>query len=387
MVRPATKVLKEYDVTATRGFLPESDPLLAFDTGDYDRPIANYLREFDRLGAELPGRLEDGTLRPAVRDLEPPPDGLFEVLSGRETIRLCLLSGFFASAYVNEIGADPVDRLSAGAAVPLYRTSQRFGRKPILSYDMLCLHNWQRREPDSGFDAENLDTVQQFTSLSDERWFVAIHVAIEATAGSALTACARAQRAVRNDDLDALLATLEAIGDSLEEQTAIMGRMTENNDPEAFARRYRPYYDGFDEVVYEGVDELEGTSRTFRGGSGAQSSVLPSIDAALGIDHAATDLIEKLLDMRSYMPEAHRSVIAAFDEGPDVGQYVADSGREDLRTEYNRCMDELGAFREVHFGQVAQYIKAVTGDTTGTGGTDYMQFLPMLKKETEARKI
>ncbi len=380
-------VLTEYDVTPTRGFLPESDPLLAFETSEYDRAIANFLREYDRLGTELPGRLEDGTLQPAVRDLEPAPDGLFEVLSERETVRLCLLSGFFASAYVHEIGADPVDRLPAGVAVPLYRTSRRFGRKPILSYDMLCLHNWQRRDPDVGFDVDNLDTVQQFTSLSDERWFVAIHVAIEARAGPALTTCARAQRAVRDDDPDALLPALETIGDSLEEQTAIMGRMTENNDPEAFARKYRPYYNGFDEIVYEGVGELEGTPRTFRGGSGAQSSVLPSIDAALGIDHAATELIDKLLDMRSYMPEAHRTVIAAFDEGPDVGAFVADNGREELCAEYNRCMDELGAFREVHFGQVAQYIKEVTGDTTGTGGTDYMQFLPMLKEETEAQKI
>lgn len=387
MVRPATAVLTEYDVTPTRGFLPESDPLLAFETSKRDRAVANFLREYDRLGTELPGRLEDGTLRPAVRDLEPPPNGLFEAISEREAVRLCLLSGFFASAYVHEIGADPVDRLPAGVAVPLYRTSQRFGRKPILSYDVLCLHNWQRRDPDAGFDVDNLDTVQQFTSLSDERWFVAVHVAIEARAGPALTACARAQGAVRDDDPDALLAALETISDSLEEQTAIMGRMTENNDPEAFARKYRPYYDGFDEIVYEGVDELEGTPRTFRGGSGAQSSVLPSIDAALGIDHAATELIDKLLDMRSYMPEGHRAVIAAFDEGPDVGNFVADNGREELCAEYNRCMDELGAFREVHFGQVSQYIKEVTGDTTGTGGTDYMQFLPMLKKETESQKV
>ncbi|USZ73654.1 indoleamine 2,3-dioxygenase [Natronosalvus halobius] len=387
MVQPATEVLEEYDITAGRGFLPESDPLRSFEIDVHDRPIASYLREFDRVGAELPGRLEDGSLRPAVRDLEPPPDGLFEALSERETVRLCLLSGFFASAYVNDIGADPVDRLPAGAAVPLYRTSQRFGRKPILSYDMLCLHNWQQCDRDTGFDVENLDTVQQFTSLSDERWFVVIHVAIEARAGPALTACARAQQAVRDNDPDALLPALETIGDALEEQTTIMARMTENNDPEAFARNYRPYYNGFDEVVYEGVDELEGTPQTMRGGSGAQSSVLPSIDAVLGVDHAATDLIEKLIDMRSYMPETHRSVIAAFDEGPDVGPFVADSDREDLRAEYNRCMDELGDFRRVHFSQVAQYINEVTGDTTGTGGTDYMDFLPKLKKETESQKI
>lgn len=380
-------VLDRRGVSAQRGFLPEADPLVAFEADRHDAAVGAYLRAVDRLGAELPERLEAGTLRPAVETLDTPPEGTFEVLTDREAIRLCTLSGFFASAYVHERGADPVDGLPAGAAVPLYRTSRRFDRMPILSYDVLCLHNWRRRDPAAGFDPENLEALRQFTALDDERWFVAIHVAIEARAGPAIRACARAQRAVREDEPDALLDELGTIADSLEAQTAIMRRMTEGNDPEAFATEFRPYYEGFDELVYEGVEALEGEPRTYRGGSGAQSSVLPSIDAALGIDHASTQLIEKLLDMRSYMPATHRTVIEAFDEGPDVAPYAAASGRADLRDAYNRCVEELAAFREVHFAQVIQYIREVTGDTTGTGGTDYMRFLREMTAETESQKV
>lgn len=387
MARSTEDTLDRYGVSADRGFLPEADPLTAFDVDRHEPAVGQYLRAIDRLGSELPDRLAAGTVRPAVDDLRTPPEGTFASLTDREAVRLCTLCGFFASAYVHEPGADPVDRLPAGAAVPLYHTSRRFGRKPILSYDVLCLHNWYRRDPDGGLTPENLDTVQQFTALPDERWFVVIHVAIEARAGPALDACARAQRAVREDDPDAVRSALETIADSLVDQTALMRRMTEGNAPDAFATEFRPYYEGFDGLVYEGVEAFEGRPRTYRGGSGAQSSILPSIDATLGIDHASTALIEKLADMRSYMPESHRSVVEAFDEGPDVGSYVADRERADLREAYNRCVGELGAFREVHFDQVIQYVRAVTGDTTGTGGTDYVRFLREMETETEAQKL
>ena len=379
------EIVSRYGIDERRGFLPDEDPLTRFDTTRGDGSDA-YLRRLDDLGARLPGLLDEGELRPLVDDLEAPPDGLLDGLTDRETIRLCLLSGFLASGYVNQIGADPVDRLPAGAAVPLYRTSRRLGRKPILSYDLLCLHNFRRRDPDGGLVLENLGTVQQFTDLEDERWFVVVHVAIEAAAGPALVACARAQEAIHEDDPAALETALETIADSLEAQTAIMRRMTERNDPTAFATDYRPYYNGFDDLVYEGVGELEG-AQTYRGGSGAQSCVLPSIDATLGIDHETTELIEKLLDMRTYMPEKHRAVVEAFDRDVDVRPYVAPREDDALAAAFNRCIEELQTFRLVHFGQVIQYIRKVTGETTGTGGTDYMSFLGEMEDETGTHKV
>lgn len=386
MDRTSGAVLSKYGVDERRGFLPDEDPLLRFDP-DHDGDSGAYLRRLDELGDELPTLLADGDLRPAVDALERPPDGLLAELTDRELVRLCLVSGFLASGYVNRIGADPVDRLPAGVAIPLYRTSRRLGRKPILSYDLLCLHNFRRIDPDGELVVENLEAVQQFTDLDDERWFVVVHVAIEAAAGPALVACARAQRAVREDDPAALERALETIADSLEAQTGIMRRMTEGNDPTAFATEYRPYYNGFDELVYEGVDQLEGTPRTYRGGSGAQSCVLPSIDATLGIEHETTALLEKLLDMRTYMPEKHRSVVEAFDADADVRPYVAERGDDALAEAFNRCIDDLQAFRRVHFGQVIQYIRAVTGETTGTGGTDYMSFLGEMEDETGTHTV
>lgn len=387
MDRTSGAVVAARRVDEERGFLPDEDPLPRFPTDGRRGPVGTYLRELDRLGEALPDRLRDGDARPAVEALETPPDGTVDALTDQEVVRLCLLGAFFASGYVHQIGSDPVDRVPAGAAVPLYRASRRLGRKPMLSYDLLCLHNFRRLDPDDGLAVENVSPVQRFTDLEDERWFVAIHVAIEAAAGPALVACARAQDAVRADEPAALVDALETVADSLSEQTAIMRRMTERNAPTAFATAFRPYYAGFDGVVFEGVDEFEGEPQTLRGGSGAQSCVLPSIDAALGVDHEATALVEKLRDMRSYMPERHRSVVEAYEADVDVRPYVARSDDRTLRAAYNRCLDRLEAFREVHFGQVVQYISETTGDTTGTGGTDFMSFLSDMAEETAAHEV
>jgi indoleamine 2,3-dioxygenase len=229
--------------------------------------------------------------------------------------------------------------------------------------------------------------VQRFTHYDDERWFVIVHIAIEAAAAPAIRACPVAQQAVRDDDPELLQDALETIAESLSEQTKIMRRMTEGNDTQVFANEFRPYYEGFDDVVYEGVDELEGTPQSFRGSSGAQSSILPSIDATLGIEHEATEMTEKLGDMRSYMPPLHRSTIDKLDRGPSVSEYVTEHKSDSLRSTYNDCVTELEQFRRTHFKQVIQYIREVTGDTEGTGGTNYMAYLRKLEDETKLSRV
>lgn len=387
MDEPTELSLHRYDVSERRGFLPDEDPLVAFQTDSHPPAVRSYLAALDDLAERLPTVLDAEECRTAVDGLEQPPPDLLEELTARERYRLCLVSGFLASGYIHQLGSPSVDRLPASVAVPLYQSSMALGRKPILSYDMIALHNFRRLDPDRGFSLDNLDTVLDFTAHPDETWFVIVHVAIEAAAGPALIAAADAQQAIDTDEPGAVAEQVERITDSLTRQTELMSRMTEGNDPEVFATGFRPYYDGFDSVVYEGVDELDGEPQEFRGGSGAQSCVLPSLDAALGIEHAATALIEKLLDMRSYMPERHRAVIDTLDTGPDIRSYVAQRGDPALTASFNSCLDQLREFRRVHFGQVIQYIRAQTGETTGTGGTDYMEFLTKLEEETDDHKV
>ena len=387
--------IERHGVDADRGFLPAKDPLAAFELARHDGEIAAWLETLDDLAAALPGHLAAGTARRHTRELEEPPEGWRSALDERETVRVCTIASFLASGHVHQLESDPVDRLPAGVAVPLYEASRELGRKPIAAYDTICLQNWGREREAGELVVENLEPLVRFTDLPDEGWFVAIHVAIEAAAGAGLVAGARAQGRVAESDpgsLDgatraALREDLEAVADSLERQTAIMERMTEGNEPIAFATGFRPYYGGFDGIVFEGVPALAGEPQHLRGGSGAQSSALPSIDAALGIEHEATPLIEKLGDMHEYIPAWHRDVLAAYREGPDLRAYVAAAGDEELTAAFNRCVEGVADFREVHYGQVIQYIMATTGDTKGTGGTDIMPFLEQLRAETERQLV
>lgn len=373
-------------VSGGRGFLPSDDPLQSFERAAHSQAIGDYLGRLDELAAELPALLADGSLRPAVDELSAPA-GVVESLNEHECWRLCLVSGFLASAYVHSIGEDSVAHIPPGVAVPLYDSSQRLERKPMLAYDTLCLHNFSRRAPAEGFALDNLETLVDFTTHRDERWFVKIHVAIEAAAGPALVSCQRLQKGVAADDTETVRTALETIADSVESQTDIMNRMSEHNDPETFATEFRPYYDGFDGVVYQGVAALDEEPQHHRGGSGAQSLVLPSVDAALGIDHGATGVTGHLDTLRAYMPSGHLAVVDRFEQGPALRPYVADSQDEQLQAAYNACVEAVAEFRTVHFGQTMAYIRRMTGDTAGTGGTDFESFLQTLQSTTEDHKL
>lgn len=374
-------------ISDRRGFLPSNDPLESFETGAFDEETAAYLAQLEEVAENLPARLDAGGLRSDVRSLASMPEGLVEHLSRRECWRLCLLCGFLAGAYVHDIDNGPVDSIPASVAVALYETSRRLEREPILAYDLLCLRNFRRGDRDRGFRLENIDTLLDFTTHRDERWFVAVHVAIEAAAGPALEAATQLHDGVERDSRETVTAALETIEESVARQTQLMKRMDEHNDPSVFATEFRPYYDGFDDIVYEGVDELSGEPQSFRGGSGAQSLALPSIDAALGIDHSGTGLTDHLDALRSYLPANHRAVVTAFEQGPDVRSYIGDSDSNRLERTYNECVRAVAEFRTIHFGQTMAYIRRMTDDSAGTGGTDYESFLRTLKMETESHQL
>ena len=60
----------------------------------------------------------------------------------------------------------------------------------------------------------------------------------------------------------------------------------------------------------------------FRGETGAQSSIVPSLDAALGILHKDDPLRTYLVETRDYMPPKHRAFIEAIEQGrPFVSMY------------------------------------------------------------------
>jgi len=354
------------------GFLPPEDPLHAFP---HDSPLA----ELDEFGRDLPSLLYDSGFRERARRFVIPawiePE---ESAAAIPQLRLYYVRlGFLASGYINQVGQPPVGFLPRNLAVPLCDACQRLSRPPILSYDGYALYNWKRFDSSRPIELGNIDTIQNFVNLYDEHWFILVHVEIEQIAEQLLAGVDLAARGIATRDGLAVNQALRNIGESVWRQVNVLRRIPEKMDPALYYKTFRPYIRFFENVIYEGVDT---TPMNFRGETGAQSSIMPTLVALMKIPHQPSLLTNHLADMQNFMPLEHRRLIAEV-RGLDDLRPLAD---KDL---YNDVLEAMATFREVHYGWADEYINKRVTDPRGTGGTPYMQWLAQLIGETRAHKI
>jgi indoleamine 2,3-dioxygenase len=311
-----------------------------------------------------------------------------------------LLLSYFGHAYVwGE--TEPATALPASIAVPWHAVAKALGRPPVLSYASYALDNWRRLDPDRLVALGNIVPLQNFLGGVDEEWFVLVHVDIEQRAATALCALFHAAQARDTSDEPWLIEALTDVADSLAGMYATLARMSERCEPYIYFHRVRPYIHGWkdnpalpDGLVYDGVDEYRGQPQRFRGETGAQSSIVPSLDAALGVTHADDPLRTYLNEMRDYMPPGHRRFIAHLEATSRVRELVESGGR-DLRDVYNRCVQTLAEFRSLHRNYAEAYIarqherasESPNPHDVGTGGTPFMEYLGKHRDETVAHVL
>jgi indoleamine 2,3-dioxygenase len=354
---------------APHGFLPPDEPARAFPS---DWPLA----VLDEIGHDLPSLLEDPRFREYVRRLNIPEWPEQEVR--QETLPLLRLYyvrlGFLASAYINQVSQPRATLLPRNIAVPFSKACRLLGRPPILSYDGYALYNWKRFDPRGPIALGNIDTLQNFVPLYDEHWFILVHVQIEAIAADILAAIGRAERAMDERDASELNACLGQIAEAVWRQVDVLRRIPEKMDPALYFRTFRPYIRFFENVVYEGVAS---SPMNFRGETGAQSSIMPTLVALMKIPHRQSALTDHLAEMRRFMPAEHRALIETVQSLPPVRE-LAD------KQAYNDVLEAMATFREVHFQWAQEYIYKWVDDPRGTGGTVYMEWLEQLIEETRA---
>ena len=176
--------------------------------------------------------------------------------------------------------------------------------------------NWYKIDSRNPIALDNIALIQNFLGGVDEEWFTMIHIVMEAQAGPAMLATYNALNAAKANEWSAVNNCLYTIANSLENVYNTFCRMQEKCDPYIYYNRVRPYIFGTlnnpdlpDGLIYEGVEEFEGKPQQFRGETGAQSSIIPALDGALGIVHEKDMLREYLMEMRDYMPPKHRAFI------------------------------------------------------------------------------
>ena len=371
--------LPSYEVSADRGFLNSYEPCFQLPE-EYDY--------WEAIAATLGKLLVSGMLRKEVANL--PLILPSQELSESEARRAMLLLSFLGHAYVWAPFEKPVHVIPQAIAMPWHAVATRLGRPPVLSYASYALDNWFCPDNKKQPELNNLVILQNFLGGMDEDWFILIHVDIEARAGTLIAAgvelCALAQA----DNLPGVSFWLSAIANTLKKMNETMAKMPLGCDPHIYYTRVRPYIHRFTHhpVFYEGVLEYDNVPQTFYGETGAKSSVVPLLDAILGIKHRNEDMLDiYLLNMRSYMPPKHRELIAYMESHSSLREYV--KRIPVLHGIYNECISELTKFLRTHYEYAASYIHKQSQSSLsnpndrGTGGTPFMEYL---KKHLEDRE-
>jgi len=383
--------LAAYGITAERGFLcPYDAPSVVLD-GD--------LGEVRDLAQRLPEVLPTGTVRAVLDALTVISADRIAGLDDVQARMAMVHYSFLVQAYV--WGAEPpASSLPPSLAIPMVALADRLGQQPLLQYSGYVLDNWGMLDPAKGVSLDNIYMLQKFASGTDEAWFVLVHVAIEARAGAALALYGPLIEAAANGDADQAQALLGRIVAIWAEINALFDRMPEQCDPYIYFRRVRPYIHGWKDnpalgagVVYRGVERFGEAPQAFRGQTGSQSSIVPSMDALLGVGHASDPLRTFLDELHIYRPPGHRRFIDDVRAASGVRGFVSGSGHRGLTQAYNAAVQGVADFRSRHLEYAASYInmqgrKSAGNDTEiGTGGTPFMKYLKKHRDETKANLL
>lgn len=388
----APLALSDFGVSPDQGFLPP-DPLEQLP----DSPMLN------QLGQELPKLLSARMVRQFIdgqRQLLPSIPATWRDRDYRAAMRIFSFAGH---AYVWEAPEQPAAALPAQLAQPWHDIAVKLGRPPVLSYASYALDNWRRLDPARPIQLDNIVLLQNFLGGLDEEWFVVIHVQIERQAGPGLAGLIQAINGAASNKPDDVLDGLQRLAAAQTEMRNTLLRMKERCDPYMYYNRVRPYIHAWKNsptlpqgLVYEGVTAYAGRPQQFRGETGAQSSIVPCLDAGLGVSHAPDPLTVYLQEMREYMPPQHRTFLSAIEQSTDeknrplLSAYIRDrrSDNPKLWRSYCTCVDLLAQFREIHVGYADSYIHrqhqihASNPSAVGTGGTPFMAYLQKHLDET-----
>ena len=383
------------DINNVEGFIGSKQPLRYLTDKNKDE------QTLEDLAVAIPKLLLTNKIRHQIDKL--PHDFFSHDLNKYSEVELRLLNvqfSFLAHAYVwGDLAPSKV--LCKSIALPWSNISEKLGRPPILSYASYCLDNWHKINDDDGVNLNNVALNYNFLGGIDEDWFVTIHVCIEHAANLAIASAFNIALAYQQNTADekTLLKELTNIKTSMLEVNHIFRKMPEKCDPYIYYHRVRPYIFGWknnpslpEGLVYEGC--FDDKPQLFRGETGAQSSIVPALDALLSVVHEKDELREYLDEMKSYMPPSHRELIKFIEDHSQVKTDIKNN--EELIALFDDCCQEISIFRSQHLQYAADYIHNQNTKNTlfgtggskvrGTGGTPFMKYLRKHRDETDLTK-
>ena len=377
-------------------FLPKNPPINSYSTR------SKSLHLLENIASQLPKLLLTNKVQSKINKLKKNDLSVDILIKNKKAKEINLAMAhlsFIAHAYIWG-GKSPQRILPEVISKPWVKLSKYLGRPPILSYASYCLDNWYKINKNEPISLDNVALINNFLGGVDEDWFVTIHVCIEDAASDAIdSACELSFLNGKNKTKD-FSKHLSRVRDSLKKVNHIFAKMPEKCDPYIYYHRVRPYIFGTKNnpdlkqgLIYE--NQFNNKPQFYRGETGAQSSIIPLLDGALGIIHTNDNLRHYLNEMRDYMPPKHRKLIEDVEQRSQVKNLITKSKK--LIKEYNQCLEGIHKFRSQHLEYAATYIHMQaqivnpfgSGGSTirGTGGTPFMKYLKKHRDETDKHKI
>jgi len=259
----------------------------------------------------------------------------------------------------------------------LVEVANKLGVYPFLDYHYAyALGNYNKIDKEGSFEYKNLKMACAFSGKSDESGFIMLHVDIVSHSPQLLKSIWDFNR--------------EASIESLKLNYDAMLKINERRKVMWEASNWRNYNDfrvyimgikgntsifGSSGVVYE--DCFDNIPQQFRGQSGSQDDIIPTMDIFTGVYKYYPDnvLTRYLIDMRSYRPAPVRDFFNDLQNCNYDMETFALIGLEGL-IYLLAIVNEIHLFRNGHWMFVQKYILSTTRYPVATGGTPITSWLP-----------
>ncbi|MEM6346874.1 MAG: hypothetical protein AAF927_23500 [Bacteroidota bacterium] len=357
------QLYQEFQISPERGFLPKQEPL---------RNLDGAFPAWENLSAGLPHLIAKREITQALKTL---PELRLEALNSpaQEEKALQMLA-FIGHAYLVENKSLLVPPILAR---PWSQMAARLARPPVIAHPSYVLHNWYLNVPEQGLKYENLSVSQALVGGKDEAAFMLVTVWMEVQAAQAIRAIVEGIIAAQQEAVDLVLSCLTAIQAAVKTMVQAFELMRRDCRPDFFYNHIRPYLSSFNGLVMQGTGDQ--SPQDFHGGSAAQSSILQSLDAALGVLKPPSGARAFLVKMRDYMPRPHARFVEMLERESPLPQFCQQDAR--LAAARRDCIEAIVAFRNEHLKIMAEYIIAPAKNQAviGTGGTHPSRFLKSVR--------
>ena len=280
--------------------------------------------------------------------------------------------------------------LPANIAQPWVKVAEMMEVYPFLEYHYAySLGNYRRLDQENpSLHWENLGMACSFSGTSDEIGFIMNHVFINEVSPALVSGVMKSINShSQNKEEDAFISIaqkgLEDVLATITEMNIRRQTMWKASNPKNY-NDFRTFIMGItgndsifgDGVVYEGTETGE-TPRQYRGQTGAQDDIIPTMDIFSGVvdRYPENMLTSYLLDLRSYRP---RCVQRFFNDLRQFAPAFLEHARKCrvLTILLVRIVEQIYFFRNGHWQFVQRYIMANTRHASATGGTPITSWIP-----------